>query len=144
MTRALLLLALLAAGCSVPLPQGVPLANAEPAVSFVLGHYGAPNARRPVVYGVPSDCIVAGGDAPGFTDPQDGECVSGLRSEGDIWITLHPRLGYNHALCHEVAHHLWDDGDHKRADLWSDGGREEACGDALFARADLDAMAVRR
>jgi hypothetical protein len=147
MTRALLLLATLAAGCVPALPEGVPLANAEPAVSFVLEHYGASLARRPRVWGVPSDCTTSA-DSPGFVTPEDGDCVSGSHFGNDIWLTVAPGAGYSYVLCHEVAHYLWgsggDDHDRERGPLWGPGGKDEACSDALAARADLDGMEVLR
>lgn len=130
-------------GCSLPLPEGVPLANADAAARAVLGSWGV-TAAPPAIWGVPSNCSVEvpGGTAYGFMD--DGACRGGMSDKGgDIYVLLHPRVTYADVLAHELVHWLNDDPGHRRPGLWGAEGSDtlEGQGEAfLRGRPELNVM----
>lgn len=118
-----IVLIILAAGCTAPVPEGFELTNADQAVKALFAEHNAQTAAMPWVHGVHLDpsCTVKTPRGPGirFRDPADGVCVSGLKVGSDIWVVWTDGLTFsNSALAHEIVHWLDDDQNHRAVELW--------------------------
>ena len=144
-------LLVLAGACGpLPLPDAVPLANANQAARAVLDRWHE-DVALPPIYEVPADpaCEVAvpGGTSIGFVNPQSGHCVGGFTDPGaGIFLLLHPRVGYSRHLAHELAHLIRRDNAHRLRGLWepplgeSDTNLVPAANAWLSAQPELDVM----
>ncbi len=110
----------LAAGCSLPLPDGAIQLDAAPTAAAVYGHWGMPMRGAPPVWGVPTNCMVESpqGLRYGFRDR--GLCVGGFSNErdGQIVLVLLPGVRWSDVLVHELIHEVYNDSKHTRRDLW--------------------------
>lgn len=144
-----MLAVVLASGCELPVPEGVPLANVREAAAVALEAWGQPADRQPVIWGVHSNCSITRPDGKtghGFIDPASKLCKGGFSDPrgGDIYMVLHPGIGYYHGgvMPHELAHHVFRDEHHKRADIWGPGGKVDVARMALMVRPDVNRVEI--